>query len=125
MIKVIFLMGVFFSSALAQGGREYKLSVPPELRDAKSVMLRVEVGRIVRGSEIEIYTPGGKLLGVISPFGKLSAGSQGTFLVPIPAAAFADDVLTVRLTVTHGKVRRSPTNAEVPRMRLGAGPLPG
>jgi hypothetical protein len=83
-----------------------------------AVWLEVKLGVIERGAEIEIETTAGKLLGVISPHGIRAGHEAGTYVLPVPPEAISNKRLSVRLTITQARSKRTPTPKEIKDVRL-------
>ena len=113
------LAALAFFALLAQPGsasvgRAVTLRLPHALRAGDTAWLKVRIGVIARGEEIEITTTEGRLLGVISPYAIRSGREAGTYTIPLPADAISDDRVSVRLLVdNHGHAQRAPAAAEV------------
>jgi hypothetical protein len=119
------LMAAFaFFAVLAQPaqqvhGRVMTLALPHALRAGETAWLEVKVGVIERGEEIEIQTTAGQQLGTISPFGIRSGQPNGTYTVPVPPGAIANDHLSLRLLIDQpGHAQRGPTMKEVSRVSV-------
>jgi hypothetical protein len=99
--------------------RVVTLTLPHSLHAGEKAWIEVKVGAIARGNEIDIETEAGRFLGTISPFGIRSGNQAGTYTVPLPADAIADDHVSLRLSVTgDGGSPRPPTKDEVVSVRL-------
>jgi hypothetical protein len=100
-------------------GRVMTLALPHALRAGETAWLEVKVGVIERGEEIEIQTTAGQPLGTISPFGVRSGQPAGTYTVPVPPGAIANDHLSLRLLIDQSShAQRGPTVKEVSRVRV-------
>jgi hypothetical protein len=100
-------------------GRVVTLALPHALRVGETAWLEVKVGVIERGEEIEIQTMAGQPLGTISPFGIRSGQPNGTYTVPVPPGAIANDHVSLRLLIDQsGHAQRGPTVKEVSRVRV-------
>jgi hypothetical protein len=94
------------------------LRVPPPQRTTDVIWLKVTLGTLQQGREVEISTPAGRLLGVISPFSKQAERQGGAYLVPIPVDAVAKQELVIRLVVTRGDIKRTPKVDEIKKIEL-------
>jgi hypothetical protein len=104
--------------AQAAAGRVETLALPHALRAGESAWLEVQLGAVTRGTEIEVLTTSGQLLGVISPFGVRSSDQAGTYTVPLPADAISNGHVSVRLVLKHYQSQRAPTLKEVKSVRV-------
>ena len=109
-----------------KGATEYlevTLKLPRTLQRDETALLTVRLGKLPRGRELEITTPAGRNLGVVSPFSIPSGQEAGTYTLPLPADAFVDGRVTVRLYLCLAdKQKRKPTQDEVKSLRLAIGP---
>ena len=94
------------------------LVLPHALREGESAWLRVTVGVIQRGAEIEITTPSGRSLGTISPYGIRPGREAGTYTVPLPADAISGRRVPLLLSLRANGKQRAPTAKEVKRVRV-------
>jgi hypothetical protein len=100
--------------------RVVELALPRAAAADERVDLQVQAGPVPRGSEIDITTPGGELIGTISPFAIRAGRPAGTYTFPLPARDIRDGRVTVRLSVrSAGTTPRAPTADEVPNVSLG------
>jgi hypothetical protein len=99
-------------------GRTVNLALPHALREGETAWLLVTVGVIPRGAEIEITSPSGRLLGVISPYGIRSGSAAGTYTVPLPADAISGRRLWLRLMLDLSGKQRPPTAREVKKVQV-------
>src|ERR1700726_2432143 len=106
----------FFAQAAA--GRVETLSLPHALRADESASLEIQVGAVPHGTEIEVRTASGQLLGVISPFGVRSGNLAGTYTVPVPPDAISHNHISVRLLLKYYQSQRAPTRKEVKSVRI-------
>ncbi len=98
--------------------RMMTLVLPHALRNGETAWLLVEVGAIDH-HPIRLTTQDGRPLGTISPFGVHSGQTAGTYTVPVPAEAFHDGRLALRISVVQpGRAPRAPTSEEVKGVRL-------
>jgi hypothetical protein len=107
-------------SLLAQeaSGRAVNLALPHALREGETAWLLVTVGVIPRGAEIEITTPSGRLLGVVSPYGIRSGSAAGTYTVPLPADAISARRVSLLLMLDLSGKQRAPTAREVKKVQV-------
>lgn len=106
----------FFAQAAA--GRVETLILPHALRAGESATLEIQVGAVSHGTEVEVRTMSGQLLGMISPFGVRSGNEAGTYSVPVPADAISNNHISVRLMLKYYQSQRAPTRQEVKRIRI-------
>jgi hypothetical protein len=98
--------------------REVMLTLPHALRQGETAWLLVEVGAM-NGDQILLTTQDGKPLGMISPYGTRSDQTTGTYTVPVPADAFHNGRVALRLSVSQASgAQRAPTADEVNSVRL-------
>ena len=108
--------GCFIAQAAA--GRVETLILPHALRAGESASLEIQVGQVSHGTEIEVETTSGRLLGVISPFGIRSGNEAGTYTVPVPVDAISNNQISVRLLLKYYHSQRAPTRKEVKSVRI-------
>jgi hypothetical protein len=115
-----FFAALTLFSLLAQeaSGRTVNLALPHALREGETAWLLVTVGVIPRGAEIEITSPSGHLLGVISPYGIRSGSAAGTYTVPLPADAISGRRVSLLLMLDLSGKQRAPTAREVKTVRV-------
>lgn len=112
-------LAFFTQLAHADASRIVTLALPHALRTGDTAWLEVKVGIIARGEEIEIATAAGRFLGVISPHGIHSGHEAGTYTIPLPADAIADDHISLRISLDRsGHAQRAPTTQEVKSLRV-------
>lgn len=104
--------------AQAAAGRVETLSLPHALRAGESASLEIQVGAVSHGTEIEVTTTAGQLLGVISPFGVRRGNEAGTYTVPVPPDAISNNHVSVRLLLKYYQAQRAPTRKEVKSVRI-------
>jgi len=104
--------------AQAEAGRVETLALPHALRAGESAWLEVQVGAVTHGTEIEVATTSGRLLGVISPYANRSGNEAGTYTLPLPADTISDNHIAVRLLLKHYQSQRAPTLKEVRSVRV-------
>jgi propanediol utilization protein len=106
-------------------GQTVTLVLPHALRAGETAWLELTVGPVERGAQIEVSTAAGRLLGVISPFGIRSGQPAGTYTIPLPADAFENARVSLRLSISQGgHAPRPPTAAEVRSARVKLAPAP-
>ena len=109
--------------ALAVDERDRTVKLPRPLRAGEAVSVEVQVGVLGGGKEIELTTPAGRPLGVISPFGVRTGQGAGTYTVPIPSELIVNDQITLRLSVSQfGRAQRAPTVDEVKSVQARIAP---
>lgn len=118
MHTLVLTFALLLQSAGSAAGRVVELVLPRDLNANDAVWLEVKVGVIEKGAEIEVETTGGKFLGVISPHGIRPGNEAGTYILPVPSEAISNKRLSVRLTVTYARAKRTPTSKEVKDVRL-------
>jgi hypothetical protein len=112
-----------FALLLAQCGRaaaqDMMLTLPKPLQADDTAYIEVQVGVIGPGQEIEIATPGGRTLGVISPHGIRAGNAAGTYTLPLPADAICHGRIAVKLMITRSDAApRVPNADEVRGVRI-------
>jgi hypothetical protein len=114
------LIALALCSVLTQPrtSRAVTLVLPHTLRQDELATLTVAVGAIPRSAEIEITTPAGRPLGVISPYGIRSGNEAGTYTVPLPAEAISGRRVRLLISITANGTKRAPTKKEVKRLRV-------
>ena len=101
-------------SAEADEFREVNLKLPQALKARETAFLIVQVQSIGPGKEVEVTTASGHELGVISSYGWRSGEGTGTYALPVPSDAFANEGLVIQLRLNQGnKPSRAPTTNEV------------
>jgi hypothetical protein len=106
--------GAAVADAAVRADGSVMLELPRTLAAGETPVVDVRVGSLARGQEIEISTPAGAPLGVISPHGPRAGADGGTYAVPIPASAFQGRGLVLRLRTTpFGRPPRGATPQEV------------
>jgi hypothetical protein len=89
------------------------------LQAGETLLLEVQLGMLPRGKEIELTTPSGRELGVVSPHGIRPGHEAGTYTVPVPADLVTNGHLIVRLSITEPNGgKRAPTPDEVKNVRV-------
>lgn len=118
LIATLFSLALLLQSSSAPG-RVVNLVLPRSVSADEAVWLEVKLGVIQSGAEIEIQTTSGRSLGVISPHGIRSGNEAGTYPVPVPRDAIADNRLSLRISLNRqGRPERAPTTKEVKSVRL-------
>jgi|SRR5271157_44695 len=119
---VFALLALLAQSGIAASADDIALVLPHPPGPGEIAWLKVEVGPIQRGQEIDVTTASGQELGVISPFGVRAGQSAGTYTLPMPANVFHDGRVSVRLTISQfGAPPRAPTAQEVRSVKLIVG----
>lgn len=108
---------------LVQCGRaaaqDRTLTLPQPLHAGDTAYIEVKLGVIGPGQEIEITTPDGRTLGVISPHGIRAGNAGGTYTLPLPADAICHGRVAIQLRVTRSNAAsRMPTADEVRGVRV-------
>lgn len=103
----------------AAEGRDVTLTLPRALQPGDTAFAELQLGPLRRAQEIEVTTVAGRALGVISPYGVRAGQEAGTYTLPIPADAFVNGKVTLRLFVNYsGHTQRAPTAKEVKSVRM-------
>jgi hypothetical protein len=106
-------------NASATEWREVELVLPRALETSETVVVEVRLGMLPRGMEIEVSTPSGRELGVISPHGVPTGNEAGTYTLPIPPEVFTKGHAAIRLAINQpNRTRRAPTEDEVKSVRV-------
>jgi hypothetical protein len=113
---------IFLVQAGAAEGRDVDLKLPRALQAGETAFIEVQLGLLPRGKEIEVTTPSGRMLGVISPFGLRAGQEAGTYNLPLPADTIIDGHVIIRLYVTQNGTRRTPSVDEVRNVRVKIAP---
>ncbi|MDE1148156.1 MAG: hypothetical protein PW843_16270 [Azospirillaceae bacterium] len=112
-------------NAASGGAREITLTLPHPPTAGERVWLLVRLGPVQHGQVIQVSTPAGRRLGVVSPFGVRAGQDAGTYPLPLPGDAVEGQHLTLRLAITQGNgPPRAPTLAEVPEVSLTVSQTP-
>lgn len=98
--------------------RKMTLVLPHAPRADESAWLVVSLGPLPRGAEIEITTPSGQLLGVISPYGIRTGSESGTYTVPLPANVIQGRRVSLLVSLDFNGKQRAPTTKEVKKVRV-------
>jgi hypothetical protein len=99
-------------------GRVVNLVLPRSLSENEAVAVELKLGVLTRGAEIQVETTSGRLLGVISPYGIRSGNEAGTYTVPVPRDAIANQRISLRIILSYNNSKRTPTTKEVRSVRL-------
>jgi propanediol utilization protein len=100
-------------------GRVVTLVLPRSLNADEAAVVELKLGVIQRGTEVEVETTSGKMLGVISPYGIRSGSEAGTYTVPVPPEEFSNKRISLRITLNqHSRGKRAPNSKEVQSVRL-------
>jgi hypothetical protein len=100
-------------------GRVVNLVLPRSLSGDEAAAVELKLGVVERGTEVEVETTSGKMLGVISPYGIRSGNEAGTYTVPLPPEAISNKRVSLRITLNqHNRGKRAPTVKEVRSVRL-------
>jgi hypothetical protein len=103
-----------------------RLVLPHVPRAGEGVVLLVDVGMLASGTEIEIRTADGHLLGIVSPYRIRAGQAAGTYSIPVPADRIEGDHVDVKLHVTaSNQPKRAPRADEVRQIRAVLGPDAG
>jgi hypothetical protein len=98
---------------------ELTLTLPHPIRAGETAWVEVRVGPLRRGEEIDVTTPSGRLLGVISPFAVRSGHEAGTYTLPVPRNAIRNGRIAIRLAITQpNRPPRAATAQEVRSVKL-------
>jgi hypothetical protein len=102
-----------------QAGMKQTLTLPQALAPGTTAWLEVQVGSLAPGQRVRVTTQDGALIGTISPFGRAQRESSGVHALPVPPDAIHAGALSVVVTIVEGSdPPRTPTSAEVQRLRL-------
>jgi hypothetical protein len=113
------LVAILSQALGAAAAQDLTLSLPHPLRPGETVWIKVEIGRIGPGREVDVTTATGQELGVISPYGAPAGRRAGTYALPIPTDAVRDGGVSIRLLITQvGAPPRPPTGQEVRRAQI-------
>lgn len=114
-----FALACLFMQCGRAAAQDMTLTLPQPLEAGGTAYIEVLVGVIGPGQEIEIATPGGRTLGVISPHGIRAGSAAGTYTLPVPADAICHGRIAVKLMITRSDAAsRVPTGEEVRGVRL-------
>lgn len=124
-IVALALAAIGLGSAQAQAqpaatARLVELALPHAAAANEAVDLEVRTGVMPRGTEIDVTTPSGELLGTISPFAIPPGHPAGTYTIPLSASDIVNGHVTVQLSVKgYGIPPRPPTASEVRDVSIG------
>lgn len=109
------LVATAFATAGCAAGANRTLAVSC----AGAARLRIHVGALPRGTEIEIRSASGELIGTVAPFALRAGQEAGTQEFRLDPALIQSGHLTVRLAAKHyGATERAPSGSEVRDMRV-------
>lgn len=112
-------LALLFALCGRAAAQERMFTLEHALQAGDTAYIEVQVGAIGPGQEIEIATPGGRTLGVISPHGIRAGRAAGTYTLPVPADAFCHGRLKITLMITRSDAApRVPDADEVRAVRL-------
>ena len=103
--------------AAAAAGRKVTLSLPHPLARGETVWLIVGVGAIGH-KQLHVTTADGRELGTITAYGPKAGSTGGTYTLPVPADAIAEDHLTILLNIIEGETEHAATEHEVIGVRV-------
>ena len=114
-----FALALLFAQCGRAVAQDMTLALPQPLDAGETAYIEVKLGVIGPGQEIEITTPGGRTLGVISPHGIRAGRAAGTYTLPLPADAICQDRIAIKLRITRSDAKaRMPTADEVRGVRV-------
>lgn len=120
-----FALAILFALCGRAAAQDMTLKLPQPLDAGDTAYIEVKLGVIGPGQEIEITTPGGRTLGVISPHGIRTGNAAGTYTLPLPADAICHGRVAVMLRVTRSDAApRMPTADEVRGVRVIVNEVP-
>ena len=106
------------SAAIATPQDMVELTLPRAAAADEAVWLQVRAGALPRGTEIQVSTSDGVLLGTVSPFGG-PRGHGATYTIPLPKTAVRDGRVRLRFEVHEaGAPARPPRPGEVESVSL-------
>ncbi len=112
-------LAMLFALCGRAAAQDRALTLPQPLQSGDTAFIEVTLGVIGPGQEIEITTPGGRTLGVISPHGIRAGNAAGTYTLPLPADAICHGRVAITLRVTRSDAKaRMPTADEVRGLRV-------
>jgi hypothetical protein len=122
-LVALVLASIGLGSAQAQPAttaRVVELALPRAASADEAVDLEVQTGVMPRGTEIDVTTPSGELLGTISPFAIPPGHPAGTYVIPLNANDIVNGHVTVQLSLRgYGIPPRPPTASEVRNVSIG------
>jgi hypothetical protein len=105
-------------AAIATPQGTVELTLPRAAAADEAVWLQVRAGALPRGTEIQVSTGDGVLLGTVSPFGT-PRGQSATYTIPLPKTAVRDGRVRLRFEVHEvGAPARPPRPGEVENVSL-------
>jgi hypothetical protein len=114
-----FVLALLLLQCGRAAAQDRTLTLPQPLHAGDTASIEVKLGVIGPGQEIEITTPGGRTLGVISPHGIRAGHAAGTYTLPVPADAICHGRVAVRLMITRSDAApRMPNADEVRSVRV-------
>jgi hypothetical protein len=112
-------LAMLFALCGRAAAQDRTLTLPQPLQSGDIAFIEVTLGVIRPGQEIEITTPGGRTLGVISPHGIRAGHAAGTYTLPLPSDAICHGRVAVTLRLTRSDAKaRMPTANEVRGVRV-------
>jgi hypothetical protein len=106
-------------SQTAAAGSDMALDLPRDFRGDERLSLQVKVGRVPKGTEINLYTTDGKFLGSISPFGSRAGVADSTYTIPVPPGlALVGQPLRLSVTCEFLHQTHAATKDEVRLIRV-------
>ena len=113
------MLGTGVAMADNPPARRVDLMMPRDAAANETATLAVQAGFLPRGTEIDVSSPDGRLIGTISPFAIADHQSAGTYNFPLRLSDIRDGRVSVLLTLRRfGAPTRAPTEAEVPRVSV-------
>ena len=104
---------------VAETSRVFELAIPRPASPQQSAYLSVEVGVIAKGTEIDITTPSGMLIGTVSPFAIRPGQPAGTYVFPLSPDTIQNGRIIVQLAVRRaGAPTHAPAADEVPKVTV-------
>jgi len=115
--------GVKDSEKESGGSRSAKavtLKIPRQPNEGEMIHIQVPVGKLDKGTQIDVLTSKGELVGTVSPFGIQAADIGGVYSIAIPASEVVDARIELFLEIEEkeGGAKRAPTNAEVGELEV-------
>jgi hypothetical protein len=96
-----------------------ELVMPRAASSREAVDLSVQVGAIAKGTEIDITTPSGELIGTVSPFAIRPGQPAGTYVFPLHEGAIENGRVVVAMSLRRaGEAARAPTPEEVIKVSI-------
>ncbi len=114
-----FALAMLFALCGRAAAQDKTLMLTQPLHAGDTAYIEVTLGMIGPGQEVEITTPGGRTLGVISPHGIRAGHAAGTYILPLPVDAICHGRVAVMLKITRSDAApRMPTADEVRGVRV-------